>query len=79
MATLSTPVEVLLYVLVVLFVLAFAIFLGRCIHAAEEPIDPPAEPESAADLDDWLDGTAVVFDFELWERPVASTSLRRAA
>ena len=79
MATLSTPVEALLYVLVVLFVLAFAIFLGRCIHAAEEPIEAPVESAAAADLDDWLAAEGPLEEFKVWKRPTASTSMRRAA
>jgi len=66
-------------VLLVLVVLAFASFLGRCIHGAEEPIAPPAEPETPADLDDWLASVGPLKDFNIWKRPVASTKSARVA
>ena len=74
-AALSTPVEALLYVLLVLVVLAFAIFLGRCIHAAEEPLEPPVEPESPEDLDDWLAAEEPLREFKVYRRPTASVTV----
>lgn len=64
----------------------FGFLFGRLIEAGEAPFEPvafdplPAEPESPSDLDDWLAGMALDFDFNVvWKRPVASTSMRKAA
>jgi hypothetical protein len=54
------------------------IFVGRCIAGAEAPIDPvPAEPESAADFDDWLAAEGPLAEFRVWKCPRAASNLGR--
>jgi hypothetical protein len=63
----------------------FGFLFGRLIKNGETPFKPgppeqlPVEPESPADLDDWLAAEGPLEEFKVWKRPTASTSMRRAA
>jgi hypothetical protein len=76
-----TARDLVIGLLATCLLVGFAIFIGYCIHRAEEePVFVTSSgPKDAGDLDDWLARDEPDFDFKMYRQPEASVHVERRA